>query len=302
MLGIQEALVLFSEVVLSGYPLLIKLVDTSVFFQVGLRMAVFTGMAALSSLVTGVPLPTISSLLTTETAAVGAMNLVHVAGSYIGFEQLAGGNAMALFYTYPIFNILGAALAFGERIPISSLPWIALAAVGAIALSAPTAANWTAVGVIGALIAALTETGIYLWFKQHEAGDEPVSTTMEHHKETPWRKMIQMYGSSGVFWLIGAVIAGALGWIGSRTFRVGGSGLSSILLFNAIIGFGGYALRFFLIPRVSTVIFSALSFFGVISAYLLSWMFAGEVPSLTQMLGAVAIMVANAVLVTRETL
>lgn len=295
MLGVQEALVLFSEVVLSGYPLLIKLVDTSVFFQVGLRMAVFTGMAALSSLLTTVPLPAIGSLLTAETVAVGALNLVHVAGSYIGFEQLPGGNAMALFYTYPIFNILGAALAFGERIPISSLPWIALAAVGAVTLSAPTATNWTAMGVVGALIAAFTETGIYLWFKQQDAGDTATMTS-----ETPWRKMIQMYGASGVFWIIGAVIAAALGWIGARTFRVGSGGMSSILLFNAIVGFGGYALRFFLIPRVSTVIFSALSFFGVISAYLLSWMFAGEVPSLTQMLGAIAIMVANGVLVTRE--
>jgi len=299
MLGVQEALVLFSEVVLSGYPLLIKLVDTSVFFQVGLRMAVFTGMAALASLVTAVPLPAIGSLLTAETAAVGALNLVHVAGSYVGFEQLAGGNAMALFYTYPIFNILGAALAFGERIPLTSLPWIALAAAGAVALSAPTAANWTAVGVVGALVAALTETGIYLWFKQHETGDKPEEGGTEH-TETPWHKMIQMYGASGVFWLVGAAMAAALGWIGARTFRVGGGGLSSILLFNAIVGFGGYALRFFLIPRVSTVIFSALSFFGVISAYLLSWIFAGEVPSLTQMLGAVAIMVANGVLVTRE--
>ena len=296
MLGIQEVLVLFSEVVLSGYPLLIKLVDTSVFFQVGLRMAVFTGMAALASVVTGIALPSIGSLLTAETVAVGALNLLHVTGSYVGFEQLAGGNAMALFYTYPIFNILGAALAFGERIPLRSLPWIGLAAAGAVALSAPTAANWTAVGVVGALIAALTETGIYLWFKQHETG----AATEGNHSETPWRKMMQMYGSSGVFWLAGAAVAAALGWIGSQTFRVGGSGLSSILLFNAIVGFGGYALRFFLIPRVSTVIFSALSFFGVVSAYLLSWLFAGEVPSATQMVGAAAIMVANAVLVTRE--
>lgn len=299
MLGVQEALVLFSEVVLSGYPLLIKLVDTSVFFQVGLRMAVFTGMAALAAIVTGVALPTMGSLLTAETAAVGALNLLHVTGSYVGFEQLAGGNAMALFYTYPIFNILGAALAFGEQIPLRSLPWIGLAAAGAVALSAPTAANWTAAGVVGALVAALTETGIYLWFKQHEAGDEP-GAAKSGHSETPWRKMIQMYGSSGVFWLVGAAVAAALGWIGSQTFRVGGSGLSSILLFNAIVGFGGYALRFFLIPRVSTVIFSALSFFGVISAYLLSWLFAGEVPSATQLAGAAAIMVANAVLVTRE--
>ena len=112
--------------------------------------------------------------------------------------------------------------------------------------------------------------------------------------------MIQMYGSSGVFWLIGTIVALAAGWIGRNSFRIGSNGLPSILLFNAIIGFGGYALRFFLIPRVNTVIFSAFSFFGVISAYLLSWIFAGEVPTLIQLTGAIAIIVANAVLATRE--
>ena len=174
MIGIQEALVLFSEIVLSGYPLLIKLVDASVFFQVGLRMAVFTGMAALAALTTGIALPTIGSLLTGETAAVGILNLLHVTGSYVGFEQLAGGNAMALFYTYPVMNILGAAWVLGEHIPFSSLPWIGVALAGTIALSAPTVSNWTAVGVIGALLAALTETGIYLWFKKE--GDQDTNT------------------------------------------------------------------------------------------------------------------------------
>ncbi len=293
MLNAFESLVLFSEVVLSSYPLLIKLVDASVFFQVGLRMAVYTGMAALAGLVTGAPIIA-STLWSAETAAVGALNLAHVAGSYIGFEQLAGGNAMALFYTYPVFNILGAAWLLGETVPAGSWPWIGVAVAGAVALSAPTATNWTLVGVIGALVAAVTETGIYLWFKKH-AGDP------ESESDTPWAKMVQMYGSSGALWALGAAAAAAMGLVGRSVFRIGGNGLRNILLFNAIVGFGGYALRFFLIPRVSTVVFSALSFFGVIAAYLLSWVFAGEVPSALQLAGAAAIIVANTVLVTRET-
>ena len=47
---INEFLVLASEVVLSAYPLLIKLVDASVVFQVGLRMLSFTVLAIAAAL------------------------------------------------------------------------------------------------------------------------------------------------------------------------------------------------------------------------------------------------------------
>lgn len=289
-MGINELLLMISEIVLSAYPLLIKLVDASVLFQVGLRMYIYAGLGAAMAFLTGVPLlPT--TLFSTETVATGALNLIHVIGSYIGFDQLAAGNAMALFYTYPVWNILGASAVFGEKIPLKSLPWIGLALAGTIALAQPSRDNWTIIGVVAALIAAVTETGIYLWFKSRKEGEST----------QPYTKMTQMYGSSGIMWTIAVIVGLALGLISSKAFKISGNGLSSILLFNGLIGFVGYALRFYLIPKVSTVIFSALSFFGVISAYLLSWLFTSEAPSTIQGLGAAAIVLANIVLVSRET-
>lgn len=289
-MGINELLLMISEIVLSSYPLLIKLVDATVLFQVGLRMFIYAGLGAAMAYLTGVPLvPT--TLFSSETIATGALNLLHVIGSYVGFDQLAAGNAMALFYTYPVWNILGASALFGEKVPLRSLPWIGLALAGTIALAQPSSSNWTLIGVIAALIAAVTETGIYLWFKSHKDGEST----------QPYTKMTQMYGSSGVMWSIAVIIGLAVGLISSKTFKISGSGLSSILLFNSLVGFVGYALRFYLIPKVSTVIFSALSFFGVISAYLLSWLFTSETPTFIQGLGAAAIVLANVVLVSRET-
>lgn len=285
----DNLLVILSEVVLSAYPLLIKLVDTSVFFQVGLRMIVFTVCAALAAIVTGAPV--LPSGAGAETATVGILNLLHVAGSYVGFDRLAGGNAMALFYTYPVFNILGASAVLGEKLPLRSLPWIGVAVAGAIALAQPSAARgWSALGVAAALLAALTETGIYLWFKSHKDGTS----------DQPYTKMVQMYGSSAVAWLLGAAVLLLVG-AGGGAFNISSGGVGAVLGFNTIVGFLGYALRFYLIPRVSTVVFSALSFFGIISAYLLSWLFAGEVPTAIQAAGAAAIIVANAMLVTPET-
>lgn len=286
---LNEALVLVSEVVLSAYPSLIKLVDASVLFQTGLRMAVFTVLAAIAAGATGNPLA--ATLFSAETIYTGLLNLVHVGSSYTAFEQLEGGNAMALFYTYPVWNILMAAWVLGESVSISAMPWIGLALLGAVLLSQPTTRNWTAVGVAMALLAALTETGIYLWFKVRNANDD----------DQPWTKMIQMYGGSGVLWALGVLAASLVGLVATNAFRISGGGLASILGFNAVVGFLGYALRFYLIPKVSTVVFSALSFFGVIAAYGMGWVFSGEVPTLIQAAGAAAIIAANAALMSKET-
>jgi drug/metabolite transporter (DMT)-like permease len=284
---INEVLLIASETILSAYPLLIKLADVTVVFQTGLRMIIFAVLATLGAQATGSPLAA-STLFSAESIAVGLLNLLHVGSSYTAFDQLAGGNAMALFYTYPVWNILGAAAVLGESIPGASIPWIGVALIGAILLAKPSAMQWTAVGVVAALTAALTETGIYLWFRKHEKPEEETQ---------PWTKMIQMYGSSALFWLIGVIVFGA----GAAAFKASGKDLLGILLFNGLVGFLGYALRFYLIPKVSTVAFSALSFFGIVSAYGLSWMFADEVPTLVQGLGALAIIVANTVLVNKQT-
>jgi drug/metabolite transporter (DMT)-like permease len=206
---------------------------------------------------------------------------------------------MALFYTYPVWNILGSAAVFGEKIQLGSLPWIGLALVGAILLSKPTTTNWTLIGIIAALVAAMTETGIYLWFKSH-GSDSSRDDGGDGKSAQPFTKMAQMYGSSGVLWAIGIAVMLGLGYISKSIFNISGAGLGSILTYNAIVGFLGYALRFYLIPKVSTVTFSALSFFGVIAAYVFSWAFTGEVPTITQGLGAAAIVLANTVLLRKE--
>jgi drug/metabolite transporter (DMT)-like permease len=294
---LYEGLLVLAETVLSAYPLLIKLTDATVYFQTGLRMFMYTLLAVIAAAVSGSPMAA-ATLFSAETIATGAMNLLHVASSYTAFEALAGGNAMALFYTYPVWNILGAATLLGESVSLTSAPWMLLALVGAVMLAQPSTTNWTALGVAAALVAALTETGIYLWFRSHS--DAPAAEASNVDKDQPWTKMIQMYGSSGLLWVVMTVVAAALGWLARDTFRISGRGLAGIALFNTFIGFAGYALRFYLIPKVSTVVFSALSFIGIIAAYLLSWIFAGEVPTGVQALGAAAIIIANTVLVSKE--
>jgi drug/metabolite transporter (DMT)-like permease len=288
MSGLESGLVILSEVLLSAYPLLIKRIDMSVVFQTGLRLFVFTVLAALIGTV-----PPSDVLASTETVAMGGTYLLHIISSYTAFNLLSAGNAMALFYTYPLWNILGTSLLLGEQLDLTSLPWIGVALTGALALAHPTATNWSLGGVVMALTAALTETAVYLWFKSHPDKEE-------NKDLAPWTKMIQMFGGAGLLWVLLVVAATVAGLTTAHMFRSSPSGLAAILGFNALIGFGGYALRLYMIPKVSTVLFSSLSFFGIVSAYLYGWIGANEWPTRVQMAGAAAIVLANLVLVARS--
>jgi len=291
MSGLENGFVLLSEVLLSAYPLLIKRIDMSVVFQTGLRLFVFTVLAAIIG--TAPPLDVLAS---TETVAMGGMYLLHIFSSYTAFSLLAAGNAMALFYTYPIWNILGTSLLLGESLDLTTLPWIGVALGGAIALAHPTAQNWSLGGVVMALTAALTETAIYLWFKSHSEKEAPPSS----QGPTPWGKMIQMFGGGWVLWVLAVAAAAIAGLTTAHMFRSSLTGLGAILGFNAFVGFVGYALRLYMIPKVSTILFSSLSFFGIVSAYLYGWIGANEWPNGVQMAGAAAIVLANLVLVAKS--
>jgi len=269
-----EWLVFASEIVLSAYPILIKQTDASIFTQVGFRMGVFTVAAMGMALFMGQSLANLSPLIL---LGGGLLNLLHVGSSYKAFSTLTAGNAMALFYTYPVMNLLAASVAFGEKIDPSTWMWMVVALLGAVLIAQPSGSGWNLLGVGAALLAAATETGIYLWFR-----DLPAQTL-------PWKRMLEMYGGSFLLW--GGLALSGL-WKGGSGQLSFNSGLAMVL-FNLVIGFVGYGMRFFTIPKVSTVAFSALSFFGVVSAYLFGWFFEGEKPSWTAVGGAAAIILAN---------
>lgn len=283
---------ILSEVTLSLYPTLIKVVDASVVLQTGVRMFVYAVLAFVCGAATQTPI-TFTQFLTMESPLTGLLNLVHVGSSYVAFEALAGGNAMSLFYIYPFLNILGAATLLGESFPLTSIPWVLLAFFGAVLVAQPSPSHWSMLGVFAALLAAATETGIYLWFKWRPNAKETDTTE-------PWTKMFQMYGSSGLIYVALAVGMLLLNFVKPGLFMTSGASFASMILFNSLIGFTGYALRFYLIPNVSTIVFSALSFFGVLSAYLFGWLISNEVPTLVQGFGAAAIIIANTVLLRKE--
>ena len=170
--------VLYSESVLSLYPVLVKQLKSSLTSQVFQRCLVYSGLA----LIIG-GLKPLSVLFNSASniglfIALGLVNLAHVWTSYRAFQRLPGGAALTLFYTYPILNILGAWLFFGEGISLGSVPFLAMIMVGVYMLINAKGTAKVAPGhetaehyedkkfdwkdILAGLGAAVTETMIYL--------------------------------------------------------------------------------------------------------------------------------------------
>lgn len=290
---LAEGLVLFSEIVMSAYPILIKAVPTNLWTQIVSRFLVYS-VAASSAMVATGNSKQFSDISWKTMGGAGLLNMAHIGASYTAFSELSPGDAMAIFYTYPIWNIIVAWILLGEVIPLSLMPWILLALVGMFLVAHPEKGTILdlekPVGTLCALLAALTETAIYFYFK------------LMKEKEGGFKGLFELYGGAGL-WMLPAVIAGIVGAkpMGLEIPKVDFSWKVwlPMILFNTFIGFTGYSMRVTAIPLISTAIFSMLSFFGVVAAYVFGYLFNGEKPSMKASIGALMITFANVILLSK---
>ena len=222
----------------------------------------------------------------------GLLNLAHIATSYKAFKDLPAGNAMSIFYAYPIWNLLGAWILLGEEIPMSSLPWVGLALIGMFMVAQPEVGSLFTMdkpfATLCAVLSGMTESAIYFFFK------------FMGKEESTFKGMFELYGGS-FMWMLPVILGSSFGDMASLpkidfSWKI----WAPMLLFNIFVGFTGYAMRFAAIPMVSTLIFSTLNFVGIVAAYLFGYLFQGEKPSWTAMAGAAAIIVANGVLLSKN--
>jgi drug/metabolite transporter (DMT)-like permease len=268
---------LFSEWVLSLYPILIKTVHTNVFSQLLARFAVFPILAGILgpssdiAKIWGNPFESLAATLN------GMLNLGHVATSYLSYTLLPAGTAVALFYLYPLMNVLAGVLLFGESLSPLSLLCLAMAVAGVyfIATQKSKTANaateesdtnhrW---GVVMGLLAAFTETMIFIFIR--------------------WNKDAQRSPFYAVQHLYPAGLAALLliAFKRPETVETSPTRWISLLGFNSILGFTGYLSRFYAIPKLSTIVFSLLSFMGVAFGYLWGILFTDERPTKWSMVG-----------------
>jgi drug/metabolite transporter (DMT)-like permease len=60
---------------------------------------------------------------------------------------------------------------------------------------------------------------------------------------------------------------------------------AQLIGFNALLGFTGYISRFYAISNIPTIVFSLLSFIGVVAGYLWGILFTDDKPTIMAMIG-----------------
>jgi drug/metabolite transporter (DMT)-like permease len=267
----NAGLVLGSEVILALYPLLIKLVPTNLWTQLLARFLVYTVLAGVFADWTNLRDTWFTVGGASSSLFFGSLTLVHVFLSYFAFSRLPSGEAMSLFYTYPIWNLLGASLLFGETFSLAQIGLVVLSLVGVYFVtkkdeSDKNPLDWK--GILAGLGAALTESLMYF--------------VVRTKSPNPFYSILQLYPGGLV-----PLVAGI--FMQNAPISVESSVWLPLVLFNAFVGFLGYSLRFYTVPKVKTIVFSLLSFFGVLASFGWGYLFNEEIASPTALAGALLI-------------
>ncbi len=265
--------VVASEAALSLYPILIKTVPTNLTTQLLSRFLVYSGLAYFLATDTDIVMTWGNIQGAFRSSLLGILTLLHVGTSYYAFQELPAGVSMSLFYTYPIWNLLGAAIAFGESFSTVQVLLVVLGFLGALLVAygnkdedpqkQKDPYNWK--GILAALLAALTESAIYFAVRTAE-------------RPSPFFAVLELYPMA-LFILLGIT------WYTKSSIDFRPQVWARMVSFNTLVGFLGYCLRFYAIPRISTLVFSLLSFVGVLSSFAFGYVFVNEKPSWTTLAG-----------------
>jgi len=278
---------LLAESLLSLYPVFVKTINLSFGLQLWSRFFTYVAISMFF-----VDMEFIYKHLFSKNGfLLSLITLLHVYFSYRGFQLLESGVAFVLFFTYPIFILLFA----GKPLPVSIL----LSLVGVYLLASSRSSEafdasgtdakpsgsvfktkeeskkkeaFPYEGVWMILLASVTEAMIYFLVR---------SIKTDNH----WNHMFLSYG-------LGSLLFSGLFFrdvVNTNITNV----LSISMVINLVIGLFGYLLRFYAIRNLDTVIYSPLSYFGVIMAYVYGVLFQQEVITWQKILGSVFILIPN---------
>lgn len=306
-----------SEIALSLYPQLIKLVPTTIEIQIAVRCVTYSVLALLGYFING----SINNSSKSDSAKsiefiskksktgsmffyilMGIVNIFHIASSYISYKILPSGIADSLFYTYPIFNLLFRTIFFGESIKLINYLYIIIAIIGVYFIYSDNESDKnnsnnstdnipestkestkesydffkkfthkdTFIGLCSGIGSAFTESLMYLMVKADVSSISPFIQVL---------KTYVLGGALSIGYLIKNLDKINLNWHYWTT----------LILFNAIVGFVGYVIRFFTIPRLTTIAFNSLIFIGVLFSYIWGYLFSNEKIKMTNILGTLLI-------------
>jgi drug/metabolite transporter (DMT)-like permease len=214
----------------------------------------------------------------------GFVNTLHIVASYTAFQNMDSSDALTIFYSYPIWNILLARVLLKEEINLQRLPIVGLSLAGVLLVLEPTLSKTPKqqIGIIAALIAALTESYLYTTF--HDKQNE----------QTPSERLLGQYLGTLPFVLAWVLISQK--WFAKNTSVVQQKTLiTQIFIFNLVIGFGMHLMRAYGARYARPESFAVLSTAGVFFGFLFQTLFEKKTPSTPKIIGGLLIVVGGVI-------
>jgi len=243
-----------SEALLSLYPVFVKHIDLPIQTQMWSRFFSYTffSMFFIDK--------TIVSLITSwDGLLLMIVTMIHVFVSYQGFLLLESGISYALFYTYPLFIYLGTYF--------SIHPYFIFPVLGTWLMYYDNKQiNLVGMGMI--ILAAITEAMIYFIVRRLKTSN-------------PWNHVFISY-------VMGAILFSV--FVKDIQKLKTATTLISVGI-NAIIGLVGYLLRFYATTRLPPIVFSFLSYFGIIMAFIYGIIFSQESITFLKILSTILILI-----------
>lgn len=274
---LATASLLVSNVLLSAYPVLIKLFvgQVSVATQLLIRTAVYIGLTVPFLVGGGLGGPMLAALTSAKYLAISAVNVLHIYTSYMGFTLLNAGTSLTTFYTYPILQVLLSWAFLHTKLTSSILQHLGGCLLGIATLNynsyrtgAPSASITQGFGYIG--LAALTEAMIGVFYKHANLSN-------------PFLSLFTLYAPAGL-WILGAALLYVVFDCKNKNKNKKNQNIpttsshiwTKVVLFNVLIGAVGYLLRLYAVTHTSIEWFSGLLFTSSVSAFVLGWLFLKE--------------------------
>ena len=251
---LYNTLAIFSESVLSIYPIIIKLTTLDVPFNTFVRL---TSYLIISSIFANYEI--LSAIGLDKLLALAGVNIAHILSSYYGFKALIPSMAQSIFYIYPFINLLFNIYFFGEAINKSKFLFLipiiySIYNIYGIGISEGSVAEKDinfGLTMIG--ISAITESLLYILIKSIDLGNNP------------WNPLLVSYGLAAILYGIYYIYTNGLEKI-KNTILENKKETIELALANMAIGSLGYGLRFWSIPRVQSISYSIISYTGIFTS------------------------------------
>ena len=328
MSDIYTLLLVLSQAGMTLYPLLIKIVPTNLETQTAIRFITYSILALLGSFLTD---KSILSYSAVEYLGFGLINLCHVVASYSCFRMLSSGVSYTLFYTYPIFNMLGRMLFYGDRIRPMNFIYIGIAFLGVYILTRGTDSfqsttlqsttaenqeqglldnNPLLIGAFMGILSAITESTMYLLVKAASPATSAFQQISRFYlfggilgiivigytlltKDVDKTKIITEKEETSRNMLSGNILSSNMFFsMDTLDFQISWKPLLKMILFNALIGFVGYTVLYYVIPRTGTIQYNMYIFLGIIFAYMWGYVLNDETIPAQNMIGLLLILFA----------